>query len=140
MALAPTLMKTVLLVDDDLPFREMMGHALTLAGFTVRSAGTGGDALQILRDDQVDAVILDVIMPEMDGIEALRALRQHKNSLPVIVMSGGGRLTAKCYLPMAQRLGATAVLEKPFRPADLVQMLRNLLNLEAPAEAAKATL
>jgi CheY-like chemotaxis protein len=134
----PTIMKTVLLVDDDHPFREMMGHALSLAGFCVRSAGTGSDALQILRDEPVDAVILDIIMPEMDGIEVLRLMRKQRASLPVVVMSGGGRLTAKCYLPMAQRLGATAVLEKPFRPADLVQMLKKLLNLEATEAPASA--
>ncbi len=120
-------MSRVLLVDDDVPFLKMLSHALQLAGYSVVSAETGGEALQKLREEPAAAVVLDIIMPEMDGIEALRKLRENCPELPVIVMSGGGRLAAKCYLPMAQRLGATAALEKPFRPGDLVKLLRELI-------------
>ena len=135
-------MKRVLLVDDDLPFRDMLGHALSLAGFTIESDATGGDAIAKVRQEPIDAVVLDIIMPEMDGIEALREIRRLQSDLPVIVMSGGGRLAAKCYLPMAQRLGATAALEKPFRPGDLVQLLRQCLAVDeatAPAPTAQAS-
>jgi CheY-like chemotaxis protein len=128
-------MTRVLLVDDDLPFRDMLGQALVLAGFDTAAAATGTEALEQMRMGAIDAVVLDIIMPEMDGIEVLREMRRLNHHLPVVVISGGGRLAATTYLPIAQRLGATAAFEKPFRPGELVDLLRRLLGVPAPAHS-----
>lgn len=115
----------VLLVDDDQPYREMLFQHLTCAGYVVSTAVSGRDALaqSEATKEPFDAVVLDVIMPDMDGIETLRFIRRRTPALPVIVISGGGNLGADCYLSVAKQLGAAATLAKPFHPRELVQLV-----------------
>jgi CheY-like chemotaxis protein len=79
-------------------------------------------------------LITDIVMPEMDGVETLRAARQLDPDLPILAISGGGSFDPKDYLGIAQAFGATAVLPKPFRPAELVEMVSRLL-ANAPGSA-----
>jgi len=119
---------TILLVDDDDLVRETVAGILADRGYGVHKAAHGREALAILaREAAVDAVILDIMMPEMEGIEALREMRKHRPALPIIMISGGDRSGWTDALDMASKLGANRTLPKPFSPAQLIEHLEGAL-------------
>jgi len=120
-------MATILLVDDDEQFRTMLNEVLQRAGYDVRQAQDGNDALRQYRASPADVVITDLIMPEKEGLETIRALRAFDPAVKIIAMSGGGRLSAADYLVIAQRFKAQRVLAKPFPHHELLTMLKELL-------------
>ncbi len=123
---------TVLLVDDDELVRETVAGILTDRGYGVLKAEHGREALSVLsRTAEIQAVILDIMMPEMEGIEALREIRKGWPGLPVIMISGGDRSGWTDALDMASKLGADRTLPKPFTPQQLIA------ELEAAVAAAK---
>ncbi len=110
----------ILLVDDNETIREMGAEALRRDGHTVQLAASGREALRQLRRQGFDLVILDIIMPEGDGIEVLGELRRHFSQIPVIAMSGGGQyLSSETCTDSAEKLGARVSLKKPFDVAEL---------------------
>jgi CheY-like chemotaxis protein len=114
----------LLLVDDDDLVRAATATALTEKGFAILSAGNGHEALDVLhRAARIDAVILDILMPGMDGIETLREIRKQWPAIPVIAISGGFRSGWADALSMAAKLGATRTLSKPFIPRDLIEIV-----------------
>jgi len=131
----------VLLVEDDEACRSVLDHLLRQAGFAVLTAPNGKQALDILRSRQPQIIVVDIIMPEMDGLEFLLALRNQQHEAPVIAVSGGGRMRAENMLSVAKRLGAVSVLSKPFSRADLVEAIGKALEargIPAPAPLAHA--
>lgn len=112
-------MVRVLLVDDDPLVRETMVLVLRGAGYGVLLADDGSHALELLRRETVDLVISDILMPGVDGIELLLAIRRHHPDLRVLCISGGNRINHIQYLEMAAKLGAYMVLAKPFTPSQL---------------------
>jgi two-component system, chemotaxis family, chemotaxis protein CheY len=119
-------MSAVLLVDDDDSFRNAMVRILTGAGHAVRDLPSGRDVVKELAKSPVDVLVTDLIMPDVEGLETIRSVRRHHPDLPIIAISGGGRLTPASYLTMARGVGASDVLEKPFEPAQLVAMIGRL--------------
>ncbi|MCX8135309.1 MAG: response regulator [Roseococcus sp.] len=113
----------VLLIEDDTALREALAAYLQAAGHRVTLAGDGDAGLAAAEAELPDVVVTDLIMPGREGIETLLALRRRHPRLPVIVMSGGGRLDARAHLGVAERLGAVATLAKPFRPALLLEAI-----------------
>ena len=107
-------MAFVLLVDDDDQFRNMLQSMLERLGHSVAIARNGNEALVRYAERSPDLVITDLIMPDKEGLELIRELRQQSRDLPIIAMSGGGRTKPAIYLKMAGSLGARAVLTKPF--------------------------
>ncbi|SMH36303.1 response regulator [Azospirillum agricola] len=117
----------VLLVDDDPDFRGMVGVAFTRAGFTVREAENGNDALAILRDSEIDLIVTDIIMPEADGYEVILGLNTLPARPPLIAVSGGS-VRLRMELPtMACLLGADAAFEKPVNLAALLAEAARLI-------------
>src|SRR5512143_4251231 len=84
----PAQRASVLIVDDEAAIRESLRMVLEFEGYRVEEATTGVEALQIVRDRTPDAVLLDIRMPEMDGLEALRLMRERGYDMPVVVLSG----------------------------------------------------
>lgn len=113
-------MKRILVIDDDWQMREMMHQALERAGYGVVDASNGKIGMNIQRQEPVDLVITDLIMPEKEGIETIRELRKDFPGLKIIAISGGGRAGADGYLSVAKTIGADRTLSKPF---DLKQIL-----------------
>lgn len=110
----------VLLVDDEVDFLEMLSLRLGAAGIVADTAGSGPEGLEKLGTGTYDVVILDLLMPGMDGIETLSEMRVRGFDLPVVVMTGHGPVEDQA---RAFELGAVDVLLKP---ADFHDILRQL--------------
>jgi DNA-binding response OmpR family regulator len=119
----------ILLVDDDPGVTEHVGAFLERTGYEVTYAGDGGAALQRLERDRVDLVILDVLMPVLDGREVLRRLRRAGNWTPVILLTRVGSPTERA---VALDEGADDYLGKPFEPYELVARIRAVLRRASP--------
>ena len=112
-------MARILLIDDETSVRVGVGRFLRKVGHEVHDACDGVEALRLAQGLEVDLVVTDINMPEMDGIEVILALAERNPGLPVIAISGGGRMPKELLLASAGVLGAVATLPKPF---DLVQL------------------
>lgn len=120
-------MKKILLVDDEGAIRSMVSVVLKGEGRTFVEASNGMEAQAFLAADSYDLVISDVIMPDCDGIELVMSIRRKQPEVPVIIMSGGGRVQANHYLNLAEKLGAAKVFEKPFDTAVLRKTVAEIL-------------
>lgn len=113
----------VLVVDDDPRLRELVRYTLTRAGFSVREAGDGKAALVAIRVRQPDLVVLDVLMPELDGISVCREIRANWD-IPVVFLSTRAEEVDRI---VGLDLGGDDYLGKPFAPAELVSRVRAVL-------------
>lgn len=111
---------TLLVVDDERPLREFVRRNLEVRGYTVLTAANGLEALALFDSRPVDLVILDVMMPHMDGLEAIRRLRE-RSLVPIIVLSALGEEQDKV---KALNLGADDYLTKPFGVDELLARVR----------------
>ena len=116
---------TILVVEDDDDLRELLRRILHKAGFSVRLAVHGRDGLKRFRECHIDVVVTDMLMPEMDGVELMRALIAERPSLPIIAISGVDEWTE--YLRIATHLGARATLRKPVSAAQLTTAVQSAL-------------
>ena len=122
----------VLVVDDDPGMREGMAMSLKRAGFVTEQARSGEDALRMTRPGAFDAVVTDLRMTGMDGLQLTARLKALDSSLPVLLVTAFGSLdTAR----EAMRLGAFDYLSKPFSPDELVQAVRKAISSEGRLKA-----
>jgi len=112
-------MNRILLVDDEPAIREIIRTVLGEENFTFAEASNGHEAQIILARQSFDLVMTDIIMPDCDGLELVMTLRESHPDLKIVVLSGGGRVSAEHYLDLAEKLGAVRVFEKPFNTEDL---------------------
>ena len=101
-----------------------------LAGHSVLRCENGGKAIEYLAREEADLLTTDILKPEMDGLETVRAAKELRPDLPILAISGGGSFGPTDYLGIASAFGTTAVLAKPFLPADLVAMVERLLAMD----------
>jgi CheY-like chemotaxis protein len=121
-------MTNILVVDDDPDFREWAATALRNRGYAVVSTRSVEYMVASQLPLTFDAAIIDMIMPHLDGIETIRALRAQNPSIRILAVSGGGEHgDVEGYLNMALRFGATGCLAKPFTAIDLHQALERTL-------------
>lgn len=118
-------MVKVILADDDDNVRFALSAALRKAGFEVVEAKNGGDRVFEEQIADTDVVVTDILMPDCDGIELITKLRTQSPTLPVIAMSGGGRISGANYLETADALGAKAIFHKPFDTEDLISAIQD---------------
>jgi CheY-like chemotaxis protein len=118
----------ILVVEDDEIFRRVLRSALENAGYRVVTAADGGEAEAALARQEFALVVTDLIMPGKDGIEMIKELRKTYPRLPILAISGGGRMPRDGYLKVAQLLGAHAVLGKPFSNEQLLTVVSGLLS------------
>lgn len=123
-------MARVLAIDDDGAVCATVCVILERAGHQVVTAQDGRRGLQLLDAGQFDLLLIDIFMPEMDGLETIRVLQRSKPKLPIIVMSGAMADGVKMpdYLSFGTKLGAIESLRKPFKPAALVEAVDHCLS------------
>ncbi len=116
----------IILVDDDADQRRALRMALELAGYRVREAAHGAEALRLQRERSASFLITDIFMPEADGFEAIEAFRREFPRTRIIVVSGGGQRAKRDYLEAATLMGVDAAFHKPFEIERLLDALRLL--------------
>jgi len=120
--------KCVLVIDDEADIREIAKMSLQFTkNWTVITAASGEEGMAIAQDQQPDAILLDVMMPGMDGLEMLKALQKNPitQKIPVILLTATSKVvTQQSYV----KLGAKAVLIKPFDPGLLANQVEQILN------------
>ncbi len=121
-------MKKILIIDDDKMFRDMVNRLLERAGYDVAEAEDGKQGTQLFYEYSPDLVVTDIVMPEQEGIETIEKLHRAHPEIPIIAVSGGGRINPESYLPLAQGLGASATFAKPFKNQDLLDTIEKLLS------------
>ncbi|WP_203457153.1 response regulator transcription factor [Paenibacillus tepidiphilus] len=117
----------VLIVDDEWNMRNLLRIYLRQEGFTVQEARTGSEALGILERQDFDLVLLDVMMPDMDGWQVLRAIRASRE-IPVLMLTARSDTKDKV---LGLDTGADDYLTKPFEPEELTARIRSLLRRSA---------
>ena len=119
---------TILVVDDDAHIREVARYALARAGHTVELAGDGVTAFDRVQRGGIDLIVLDVLMPELDGFGLCRKLRSHGH-VPIVFLSSRGEEADRV---LGLDLGADDYLTKPFSPRELVARVAAVLRRAAP--------
>lgn len=119
--------QTILIVDDDPQIRKLLGAILKRDGYGIITAPDGRQALRELDNQAVDLVITDLIMPGKEGIETIMEMRKKIPGMPIIAISGGGKLNPQTYLEIARSLGAVRTMSKPIDPASLTATVKDLL-------------
>ncbi len=122
-------MARILIIDDDPEVRSMLGEMLKRAGYEVEQGSDGRIALKTLREQPIDVVITDIIMPEKEGLETIKELRHEFPDVKIIAISGGGRIGPRSYLSIAKAFGAQRTFEKPFSHDEMKQAIHELLDV-----------
>jgi DNA-binding response OmpR family regulator len=116
----------ILIVEDQQYVSSLLADAVRLQGHEAVVAGSGKEGLALIDRERPDAVFLDIVMPELDGVEVLRRIRQRLPELPVVVISGGASDRQR---EDVHRLGVTDFVEKPLLLAQIKESLSNVVRL-----------
>lgn len=111
----------ILIVDDEKEIRDLIGIYLENEGFSVIKAGNGLEALKVLETEDVDLIVLDIMMPKMDGMKACLKIREEKN-MPIIMLSAKSEDMDKI---LGLTSGADDYLTKPFNPLELIARIKS---------------
>jgi len=123
-------MATIVLIDDDEQLRRLFQVALEGAGYRVLTAEDGKHGLRLLEHQEADLIVVEIFMPEMDGLELIPRLRKTRPATKIIAISGGSD-KGDC-LDMAKHLGANATLKKPFSLQELLHAVATQLRSSHP--------
>jgi CheY-like chemotaxis protein len=115
----------VLVVDDDPEHCAYMAEVLTRRGCRVGMTLSGREAIRRLESETFDTVVTDVYMPDLDGIELVRTVRERWPAVRVIAVTGGALGHPTSVANFLKHLGVSAILTKPFEPRDLIQSVEN---------------
>jgi DNA-binding response OmpR family regulator len=117
----------VLIIDDDPALLRLMSMAFQQAGYATVAADNGRKGIRMAGAHRPDLVVTDIVMPDIEGIGAIRAIKQAARPPKVIAISGAGRTRGADYLGWARHLGADAVLAKPFRMSELMKISKSVI-------------
>jgi DNA-binding response OmpR family regulator len=127
---------TVLIIDDDEILGTIVRDLVALCGYRPILRYSGRDGLACFYETSPDAVVTDILMPDCEGIEIIRKVRNHRPGTPIIAMSAGGRMGAGYVLQTAERMGADFVLRKPFDPGEMTRALHEAVSRIRPGAPA----
>lgn len=119
----------VIIAEDERAVRESLSRALTLEGYSVTAVSDGAQALEAMRAEPADVLLLDVMMPVVDGLTACRVLRSEKNRVPILLLTARTETSDRV---AGLDAGADDYLPKPFALAELLARLRALLRRTQP--------
>lgn len=117
----------VLIIDDDAALLRLMSMAFKAAGYQTVAADNGRAGIVMAGAHRPDLVVTDIVMPDVEGIGCIRAIKQGARPPKVIAISGAGRARGADYLSWARHLGADDVLAKPFRMSELMKMSNSVI-------------
>jgi CheY-like chemotaxis protein len=120
-------MPSILIIDDDDSLRDSLRRTLHQEGYAIMEASEGGRGLKLLERSPVDLILLDMFMPDKDGLETIGELRRAHPGIAIIAMSGGGFKGTVDVLHVAKKLGVRRTLAKPFTREQLLDALREEL-------------
>ena len=120
-------MARILVVDDDEDVCELLRQMLLRVGHEVATAADGRQAMMAHRRTPVDLVVLDIVMPEKEGLETIMELRQEDPRVKIIAISGGGRIGPREYTLAASKLGAHRTFRKPLDREPVLSAVAELL-------------
>lgn len=120
-------MARILIIDDEPQIRSMLTLMLERDGYEVVEAPDGVEGIKIYRQNPVDLIITDLIMPNKDGIGMIIDLKKEFPDVKIIAMSGGGLNKPDGYLKGAKKLGASCTLTKPIDREEMLQAVREIL-------------
>jgi EAL domain-containing protein (putative c-di-GMP-specific phosphodiesterase class I) len=127
----------ILLVDDEQSIARAYARTLGAAGFSVQTASDGKEAAAAARQRAFDVIVSDITMPEMNGIELLRAVREHDLDVPVVLMTGGPAVDSAV---RAMEYGALRYLIKPIDPSELEEVVTRAVRLHQMAKIKREAL
>lgn len=122
-------MARILIIEDDVPVRMVIKRMIEAEGHEVVEASDGQTGIDMYRKSPTDLVITDIVMPNKEGLETIKELREDFPDIKIIAISGGGKIQGKQYLELASKLGAMRTFEKPFTWKELMEAVGELLSL-----------
>jgi CheY-like chemotaxis protein len=130
-------MRSILVIDDEVDVRDGIKRVLERAGFSVRSIDNATDAILELKRHAADVVITDIIMPRVNGVDAIERIVREFPKVRIVAISGGGNfdvtgyqpaaITTTAYLAAAKRAGAHFILTKPFETRELIDAVEQVI-------------
>jgi CheY-like chemotaxis protein len=120
-------MATILVVDDDRQVCALLKQVLEEQGYTVESALNGIEGMKAYQSHPVDLILLDILMPEKEGLETILDLRREFPKVKIIAMSGGSERAKLNLLDLARRLGAQYTVNKPFQLETITDLVKKAL-------------
>lgn len=116
--------KKALVIDDEMMVRYSLKKMLGALGFDVLEASDGQEGERLAdAEPNLSLIVTDIIMPRQEGVETISNIRRKLPEIPMVAISGGGRIRSLDFLDIAQKAGANAVLPKPFTKDDLKEAL-----------------
>lgn len=119
-------MANILIVDDETYIRELLKKALTTDGHKVMEAYNGHEAIRLVKEQEIDLVIIDLVMPHKGGLETLMEIRETNHNIKLIAISGKIETSSDSIRSMARQFNVDKVLPKPFDVDHLLRMVREL--------------
>ncbi len=120
-------MAHILIIDDEEKILKMLSKALEREGHKVTTATDGRIGIKLYKETLADVVITDIVMPDMEGLEAIRTLRKEFKNIKIIALSGGGFVEPTEYLKLAKNFGAQYTFAKPVELKELVSAIKELI-------------
>jgi DNA-binding NtrC family response regulator len=121
-------MSTVLIIDDEWSIREVTTLMLERAGYKTLSAASAAEGLEVLAANDISLVIIDVVLPERNGLDLALEVHQRKPGLPIILMSGRISTEADSIQNFTGHFGIVCSIAKPFTQLQLIQVVKNSLS------------
>jgi len=118
----------ILIVDDEKMVRDAIAQVLTRTGYHTQTADGVEKGIELCKQDQFDLIFTDLVMPGMDGVDFIQALREQDNKTPVIALTGGLRIGQKNLSALALESGAALALRKPVDKKQLLDAIASIDN------------
>ena len=119
--------RSLLIVDDEVALRKLLAELVsTIEGVSVITAENGKQAISIMKNHRFDAILSDIKMPEMDGLEFLKTLRENDNMIPFVILSA---FAGRENLVLALRMGAMDFIEKPYKQENVLKIVTKALEV-----------